>query len=136
MKTIRRWKLKFWRKFAPRYRPLINTLVKYHLLYHKGRQRYAIGRLAPGKTTAELQNYLHAQGFEHCLLAWVDEGEILSLRKVDQEVFHYHLRVFKDEEIRGHYEYMGEHYAIRHVLEWGLESRTEEFKHMLEGWIT
>jgi hypothetical protein len=47
----------------------------------------------------------------------------------------YHLRIFHDREVRGHYEYTPESYPLRHLKKVNMQHRREEFLHILGGWI-
>jgi hypothetical protein len=108
-------------------------LVKWHIVWHdKERQKFHLGWLAPGKTLQDLEKHLHEQwGFGNHFIAWHDSGQVLSWRKLASFDFQYHLRVFDDGEIRGHYEYTPESKPVAHFEEWGEEDHTEEFKKFL-----
>lgn len=105
-------------------------LLKWHLVWHeKGRQPYHIGWLAPGKTLKDLENHLHTNwGFGNHFIAWHDRGQVLSWRKLENFDYQYHLRVFRDGELRGHYEYTPESKPIEHFAEIKEEERREDFK--------
>lgn len=68
-------------------------------------------------------------------IAWVDKDEAISTRKLDGFDFQYHLRVFKDGEVRGHYEKTPERHPIDHFLDRGMEPRRKEFLEILGDWI-
>lgn len=112
-------------------------LLKWHLVWHeKGRQPYHIGWLAPGKTLEELEKHLHDEwGFGNHFVAWKDNGQVLSWRKLESFEKQYHLRVFKDGEIRGHYEDTPEDKPIQHFVEIGEEAHIEDFKKFLGHYI-
>lgn len=59
-------------------------LLRAHIINHdKGRQPYHIGWLAPGRTLQELKEHLHEEwGFGNHFVAWIDEGQVLSWRKL------------------------------------------------------
>ena len=111
--------------------------LKWHLVWHeKGRQPYHIGWLAPGKTLEELEKHLHNEwGFGNHFIAWKDNGQILSWRKLESFDEQYHLRVFKDGEIRGHYEYTPESKPVAHFTEINEQERPDEFKKFLGNYI-
>lgn len=89
--------------------------------------------MTAGRTTKELQQHLALQGYESAVLAWKDPGELLSMRKIDKEIFQYHVRLFDDGEIRCHYEFSSEGSPLGHVTESCFEARPEEFKaHLLD----
>jgi len=112
-------------------------LLKWHLMWHeKGRQPYHIGWLAPGKTLKELEKHLHEKwGFGNHFVAWTDDDQVLSWRKFENFDYQYHLRVFKDGEIRGHYEYTPESKPLAHFTEKKEKARRKEFKKFLRGYI-
>ena len=99
--------------------------------FHKGRQPHAVGFLKPGVSLDEARRFLESKGYEHCILAWRDAGEILGHRLVHRKVFQYHVRIFKDGEVRAHYEYSLEGNPIKHVLETVLDAETPYFKTLL-----
>lgn len=119
-----------WNMIYPVFRPLMRMLLPFH---KKGRQPYLLGWLAPGTTLEDLKNYLstHWQFGNH-FIAWQDEGQVLSWRRLDGFEKQYHLRVFCDGEIRGHYEYTPEAHPILHFREKGEESRKEDFVKFLD----
>src|SRR3989344_2482418 len=103
-------KQRIWRaiyKFFPSFQ---HGLLKTGLIHHnRGRQRFHIGYLAPGRTLEELKQHLHSKwGFGNHFVAWGDDDQVLSWRKLMDFNHQYHLRVFKDGEIRGHFEYTPE----------------------------
>lgn len=112
-----------WRMLYP-----VFPLLKFSLsVFHAGRQRYHLGWLAPGKSLEDLKAHLAKQGFGNHFVAWDDSGQVLSWRKFDGFDWQYHLRVFDDGEIRGHYEKTPESAPIDHFSETGEEPRTPEF---------
>ncbi len=87
------------------------------------RQEYLIGITGDKKS---LEKHLRSQGFKHQLFAWVDDGQIASVRKRDGK-FQYHIRIFEDGEVRGHYEYTPENAPIKHLRRVKREQRSREF---------
>lgn len=126
-------KKNIWKKFYYVFPWMQKHLLRWHLVWHeKGRQPYHIGWLAPGKTLQDLENHLHNEwGFGNHFVAWEDNGQVLSWRKLESFEKQYHLRVFKDGEIRGHYEDTPEDKPLDHFVEIGEESRIEDFKKFL-----
>jgi len=114
------------------------TFQKFFLRFHqKGRQRFHIGWLAPGKTLEELKIHLHSKwGFGNHFVAWPDEGQVLSWRKLLDFQDQYHLRVFEDGEIRGHFEYTPEAHPIEHFEERGEDFHREEFLKFLGEFVS
>lgn len=90
-----------------------------------------MGNLRNTKSLNNLRDHLIKQGYEQVHLAWRDTGEILSMRKVDGEIFQYHIRLFSDGEIRGHYEYSPEGSPIKHVKRTCFEKRVHYFNKLL-----
>lgn len=83
----------------------------------------------------EFRKRLLAAGFEDAILALRDPGEILNMRKVDNKIFQYHVRLFNDNEVRVHYEFSGEARPIRHCWGTNFEFKKEAFTKILNGWI-
>ena len=122
-------KQKIWHliyKFFPTFQ---RVLVKWGILRHKKeRQRFHIGWLTPGKTLEDLKLHLHNEwGFGNHFVAWVDEGQVLSWRKLTDFNDQYHLRVFDDGEIRGHFELTPEAHPLAHFEEKGEAEYREDF---------
>ncbi|HWA32253.1 MAG TPA: hypothetical protein VG694_02285 [Candidatus Paceibacterota bacterium] len=122
-------KQKIWHRLYRVFPSWQRNLLKAGLIRHRrGRQRYHIGWLAPGRTLEELKSHLHKEwGFGNHFVAWEDEGQVLSWRKLPDFRHQYHLRVFHDGEIRGHFEYTPEAHPIDHLLEIGERAANEEF---------
>jgi hypothetical protein len=95
------------------------------------RQNFLLGTIAPSETLESVVEHLIANGYGNHFVAWEDDGEVVSLRYVKDFRYQYHLRIFEDGEIRGHYEYTTECYPIRHYYAVGLEDRREEFLSLL-----
>lgn len=112
-------------------------LIEWRIVWHdKKRQRFHLGWLAPGKTLAGLEKHLHEKwGFGNHFIAWVDNGQVLSWRKLIDFDHQYHIRVFKDGEIRGHFEYTPESKPLAHFKEVDEESRISDFNKFLSGYI-
>ena len=68
-------------------------------------------------------------------MAWADTGQVLSWRKLESFDYQYHLRVFKDGEIRGHYEFTPESKPVEHFVEINEQARIEEFRKFLGNYI-
>jgi hypothetical protein len=132
---IERQKLRFWRWLTPHFPKIRDFLLRHRVIWHHGRQDYRLGKIVPHKTPDELIIHLSSHGFGNHFVAWVDEGQLVSLRKLDNYRYQYHLRIFDDGEIRGHYELNPEYKAIPHFLEWGMEDRRQEFLIFLTEWV-
>ena len=120
-------KQKTWRhiyKFFPNIQKFFLKLG----MHEKGRQKYHIGWLAPGKTLEGLKRHLHSKwGFGNHFVAWTDDGQVLSWRKLANFQDQYHLRVFEDGEIRGHFEFTPEAHPIEHFIEKGETEKKDDF---------
>lgn len=131
-KTIKR---QFWHTIRPWYKYAKQTYF-YRLIakfFHHHRQHFHLGWLTHPQFSEKLTLYLQSQGFEPQDIAWLDPGEIISLRKTHQHIFQYHLRIFHDGEIRGHLEYQPETYALRHFFEINIQAKHEEFIFFLQN---
>ena len=125
-----------WRFWAPIHPYIRNFLLYSHVVHHCGRQRYHLGYLKEGKTVRDLKKNLRRKRFWTCHITWIDNNEVLNLRRFHGFQYQYHLRIFKDGEIRGHYERTPESHPIEHMKEIGMETRREDFLHFLDGWIS
>jgi len=131
-------KQKIWHfiyKFFPTFQ---KVLLKLHLIWHdKRRQRYHIGWLASGKTLKELKKHLREKwGFGNHFIAWEDESQVLSWRKLADFQDQYHLRVFSDGEIRGHFEFTPEAHPIKHFEEKGEKECRKDFLKFLDDFVS
>ena len=111
-----------------------DLLLRLRIIYHSGRQPWHIGFLAPGKKVEDFETSLIDKGFSRNKIAWIDSDEVLSLRLVDSFEHQYHIRLFKDGEIRAHYEQTPEIHPIGHFFESVFEAKTEEFKKYIGNW--
>ena len=131
-------KQKTWH-FVYKFFPTIQKhLLKWHIVWHeKERQRYHIGWLAPHKTLEELKKHLYTKwNFGNHFVAWTDNGQVLSWRKLTDFKDQYHLRVFEDGEIRGHYEFTPEAHPIDHFSEKGEQAKKKDFLKFLGDFAT
>ena len=83
---------------------------------HPKEHPFVLGRLDPRYTPKQLKALLESHGFEDDILSWKDSGQILSMRKVHEHEFQWHLRLRRNGEIRGHYEYAPEGSVLKHDL--------------------
>lgn len=132
---IDRAKYFVWRLVFPGpYGKARDGLLSMKLIKHSGRQPYLIGKLDRDKTESFLK-HLKDKGFGNHFVAWEDDDEIIGLRKLDGFDHQYHIRIFKDGEVRGHYEYTPESHCILHLKKIGNEERREYFSKLLDGWL-
>lgn len=130
-------KQKIWDFIYSFFLPLRTFLLKTGLIWHKkGRQKYHVGWLAPGKTLEEMKKHLHEKwGFGNHFIAWVDEDQVLSWRKLLDFEDQYHLRVYKDGEICGHFEFTPEAHPLEHMEEKGEREAKEDFLKFLGEFV-
>jgi len=122
-------KQKIWDFVYSFFLPLRNFLFRIGFIWHKkGRQKYHVGWLASGKTLESLKAHLHDKwNFGNHFIAWVDEDQVLSWRKLTDFQDQYHLRIYKDGEICGHFEFTPEAHPLEHVEEKGEREAKEDF---------
>jgi hypothetical protein len=126
----------FWTLLTPVFPFIQHSLLKLHIIHHKGRQPYLLGYLRPDRTLHGLKKYLSREwGFGNHFIAWEDSNQVLGWRKRLDFTKQYHLRVFRDGEIRGHFEYTPESHPARHFFDKGMEPRTEDFLKFLGDWV-
>lgn len=121
---------------APFFIFLRKVLLELGLLRHKIRQRYLLGTLKEGRTVKDFHSFLYKNGFRMTFYEWIDKDQELGVRKLVDNTHQYHLRVFKDGEVRGHYEKTPERHPIDHMYQRGMEPYREEFLNMIGDWIT
>ena len=126
----------FWKMIYPFFPFLQRESVGHGIVHHEGRQRYHLGWLSSKHTLAELKDYLNTKwGFGNHFIAWQDDDQVLSWRKFDGFEYQYHLRVYKDGEIRGHYEITPEAHPIKHIQEVGEIDKTNDFLTFLGDFV-
>lgn len=140
--TTLRDKLKywFWRVYTPIHPKLRDTATYLGVLDNYrfakfGRQDFLLGTLHPERSVYDFVTFLIAQGFGNHFVAWKDEGEIVGLRKTVGFQYQYHIRIFRDGEVRVHYEYTPEYRPLHHLIQVGFEDRLPEFQEFLNEWV-
>ena len=128
---VDRIKYIFWRLYTPTHPFFRDTLLSLGLIWHDGRQNFILGTIAPGQSIASVVSFLLTKGYGNHFIAWKDDGEVIGLRFVDNFTFQYHIRIFKDGEVRGHYEYTPECHPVWHFKAIGLKDRRSEFLTLL-----
>ncbi|HEX4104075.1 MAG TPA: hypothetical protein VHZ04_01185 [Candidatus Paceibacterota bacterium] len=131
-----RVKFHFWKGIAPTFLFTRDALIASRVIRHEGRQEYFLGKLAEGKSIDDFLQYLEVQGFANHFIALKDDGQLLSLRRLENFERQYHLRIFRDGEVRGHYEYTPEAHPVWHWKETRMEPRQEVFLNILGDWIS
>lgn len=133
MNSFQKFQQKVWRGLYP-----IFPWMEHHMLFfhEKARQQFHLGWIAPDKTLADLKRHLAKNwGFGNHFVAWEDTDQVLSWRKLISFSEQYHLRVYSDGEIRGHFEYTPEAKPLKHFEEVGEKPKSEDFKKFLSGFI-
>jgi hypothetical protein len=132
-----RAKYHLWKVIYPAHNRTRDILLATHLIRppYKGRQDYVLGFLAPGKKIEDFLQYLASQKFGNHFIAWDDDGQVASLRRLEDFKWQYHLRIFKDGEVRGHYELTPESHPFKHYGKKGQEPRREKFEEFLGDWV-
>ncbi len=96
---------------------------------------FKLGKLKSTIQLKEFKAFLHRRGFERNHLAWVYDHEVLNVRKRLLNGRQYHIRVFKNGAVKGHYEYSPEHSPLKHYWCERIEARKNEFKNLLGGFL-
>ncbi len=125
----------FWTLSLPFFPHLRNLWRKFGYAPYPARQEFHFGWLDPNLKVENFKNFLLTKGFKKNWLAWIDEGEILSLRLKENFKYQYHLRLFKDREIRGHHELTPEYSPLGHLRDVETTSGEEYFKPLLRDWL-
>lgn len=135
-KLLHKVKYTLWRGLTPIHPYVRDAALALKIVYHEpGRQDFLLGTISPGETMESVVKHLIGNGYGNHFVAWQDEDEVISLRKADCFEYQYHVRIYEDGEIRGHYEYTPECYPILHMKEIGMEPRREHFLELLKGKI-
>ncbi len=120
-----RLKSLLWHLFEPLFPTTRDTLMFLGFMRHDDRQRFSLGWLKQEVTDRQVRAALRAAGFSDDYLAWIDPDETLNMRKLVDQVYQYHVRVFNDGEVRGHREFSTESHPMKHVFERGMTPGTE-----------
>ncbi len=123
----------FWNLIYKIYPPILRILEKCR--FHASRQDFLVGHVESTDHIKQLEYHLIQQWYEKVILAWMDPGEILSMRKLDNKIYQYHIRIFDDREVRWHYEYASEGSPIRHVLEIWFQDKSSYFRELLKDFL-
>lgn len=131
-RPTQRAKYALWRIMTP-ITPVVRNAAervgfrKRYVRHPQGRQNFLLGHIAPGISHRDIVEHLIGQGYGNHFLAWRDDGQVISLRLLENFVYQYHLRIFADGEVRGHYEFTPECYPLRHLRAVGQIDRREVF---------
>jgi hypothetical protein len=125
----------FWRVYTPFHPAVRDLALALGIVKHSGRQECLIGKIAPNQSLEDLVSFLIENGFGNHFVAYVDDGEIIGLRRVENFANQYHLRIFGDGEIRGHYEHTPECHPILHLKHINRKDCSAEYLELLKGKI-
>lgn len=128
---LERFKQFYWKLFEPIFPTVRDIWVALGLIKHAERQLYPLGWLKHETGEREARKLLEAAGFSNDYLGWIDPDEILNMRKVVEVVYQYHVRIFSDGEVRGHYEFTPESHPFKHLFERGMLPADSYFKPLL-----
>lgn len=126
----------FWRVITPVH-PLLQEIAR-PVRGMRGklkRQTHLLGVLTAERDFGEFLDHLTKLGYRRHDVAWRDPDQILSVRLVENFEWQYHLRVYNDGEVRGHYELTPESYPFKHLVSAHKEERREVFMEHLDGWL-
>lgn len=95
----------------------------------KERQSFSFGFLRKDISLTKARKHLSSCGFFMNRIAFNDPGQVLSMRKLSDKDprWQYHLRIFEDGEICGHFERTPEDYPLRHLAADGQIKKEEDF---------
>lgn len=130
---LERLKSLIWKLYEPLFPTTRDTLVFLGYTYYNHRQPFNLGWLKPGATARQVRSVLLKAGFSDDYLAWIDPNETLSMRKLVDRIYQYHIRVFIDGEIRGHHEFSTESHPLKHLFEKGMTTGEEYLKPLLQS---
>lgn len=127
----------FWILFTPIHPYMRDLGLKLGVIWHdRGRQNYLLGKVSDHVPLEKFVEHLVQNGYGNHHVAWEDEDEIINLRKTEGFEYQYHVRIYADGEVRGHFEYTPECYPILHMKEADMEARRDHFLKLMEGKIT
>jgi len=109
-----------WKILEPIFPTVRDLWVWFGFIKHNQRQPYLLGKLKQSASLADLKKLLNQNGFNDDYLAWIDPDEILNMRKITDTIYQYHVRLFSDGEVRGHYEYTVESHPFKHLYDRGM----------------
>lgn len=100
------------------------------------RMYHHIGWLNPINTLDELKVHLHTNwGFGNHFISILEEDEVLSWRKIEPNKKQYHIKVFKDGEIRGAFEFRPEENFFGYFKQKNREDMKEDFFDFLKDFV-
>ena len=131
----KRLKYIFWKVIYPFHNLGRDVLLFFGIIHHEGRQDFLFGTLAPGRTVEGFLQHLEQHEFGNHFIAWEDDGEAISVRRLVDFEWQYHLRIYQDGEIRGHYEYTPESHPVWHLREVDMKECRTDFLSFFGDWV-
>lgn len=128
MKNIRTVPQLLMRVFVRPFFPLGQWIViTTGMLTPPPRQEFLLGHLCVSRDEAVA--HLKSVDFFNNRIAWPDPGQTASLRRLcdKKSGMQYHIRLFDDGEVRGHYERTPEDHPVTHLQRVDFEDRTDQF---------
>ena len=129
MKNIRTTRQLLVRIFIRPFFPFFQwAALRFKFVETPTRGNFILGKVREGLSFEEVENKLKEQGFFENRIALMEPGQVLSMRCLDKENpdYQYHIRVFEDKEIRGHYETTPSDHPHKHLDQDGLVHRPEK----------
>lgn len=126
-----------WKAIYPVFPYFRNLLTFLHIAHHAedNQRNFHLGFLHPDKTVHELIDHLSLHGFRGHVVEWIEKGQVASMRKLDSFHHQYHIRIYSDGEVCGHYEHTPESKPIKHLRGSFLEPRREDFLGVIGEWL-
>jgi len=125
-KLNNRAKYIFWRTYTNFHPYVRDVATLLGIVRHGGRQPFLLGNIQKHSLKAFIEHLIKI-GYGNNFVAWHDDDEIVSLRLTDGFYRQYHVRVFADGAVHGHYEYTPEAYPLWHINQIGFEDRKNIF---------
>lgn len=120
-----------WKYLSLAFPRLRKTFWFLRVLRYNGREEYLLWKLNKSLDINTLKEELEVIGFHEYAVARIDIGEVLGMRKNDWFEYQYHIRIFDDGEVRGHYEFTPEYAWFRHFFDFYKVEKKEEFMWMI-----
>ena len=117
----------FWRVLTPIYPTILDGIIALGIVRHSGRQPFLLGYVSPNISLKEFIHQTIKRSYGNHFVALHDSNELVSLRITDGFEYQYHLRVFEDGAVHGHYEYTPEAHPFLHLYEVGFEDKRDFF---------
>lgn len=135
-KPVHKIKYHAWRLYTPIHPFVRDLALALKLVKYEGRSElYPLGKIAKHSSIENVVAHLVRNGYAYHRVAWEDDGELVGLRRVEDFSYQYHIRIYEDGEVRGHYEFTPEAYPFLHLNRIGQEKRRSEFLTLLQDHI-